>query len=117
RPVDYKYNKRAGALNEAAAPAARGSTQLAQENLFDGDDYAAAHNTNIISLSALRAAEAPVHAQTRDARGPAPPPPRADSGVDPIRQAHGGGMFYYTVQDGQRVRVIEQDGKVWIAKG
>lgn len=118
RAVDYKYNQRAGALNEAVpAPAASVSRAPSQalSNMYEADDYAAAHQT---SVDGLPVAATPVHAQTRGRRSAAAPP-RAPghSGVDPIALRGGYGMFFYTVQDGQRVRVINKHGKVTIVAG
>jgi hypothetical protein len=133
--VKYKYDPRAGALNEAnlgppppgqwaqgsAAPVTRvtsASTSTASlADLTDSDDYVGAHTTGVTMMPV---AAAPVHAQSRGRRGRALPPPApaapGDS-LDPIRAHHGGGMFFYTVQDGQRVRVIEKDGRVSIVPG
>ena len=128
--VDYKYNQRAGALNEAAAAPARAKSsslaassagRLAAGDLFDGDDYASAHATGVAMMPV---AAAPMHAQSRMQRtlaagagGGAPPPPADGSGIDPIAVRGGVGMFFYTVQDGQRVRVIDEHGKVTIVAG
>jgi hypothetical protein len=125
RGVQYKYNKNAGALNEAAAAPARqamvraSSSALASQAIFDGDDYVGAHSTAVTNLPV---AAVPVHAQARGGHraraAPAQEPAvKAETGIDPIALRGGGGVFFYTVQDGQRVRVVDEDGKVVIVSG
>ncbi len=117
--MHYKYNQRAGALNEAAAappPASR--AQLATADLTEAEDYAAAHNTAVTMMPVGTTTTTPPQLRARRTHGGLPPPPPPSTGLDPIRANHGGsGMFFYTVQDGQRVRVIEKDGRVTIVPG
>ncbi len=84
----------------------------------DDDSYVGAHTTGGHMMAV---AQAPVHAQAtpamrRGAPGGGRPAVRAD-GLDPIMARDGGGMFFYTVLDGQRARVIENDGRVSIVVG
>ena len=120
--MEYKYNKNAGALNEAAVPAARSRASLArapsaaQHSLATSnilDDYVSAHATGV---SGIPVAAAPTHAQMLT-RAPHGATARAEAGIDPITLRGAGGMFFYTVQDGQRVRVIDEQGKVTIVAG
>lgn len=124
--MEYKFNTRTGALNDAAwaPPAARsmpagseGSTRMASTGLFEGDDYATGHATGV---DMMPVAEASVHGQTRSRASLARRSPGRQedpSGLDPITIRAGGGMFFYTVQDGQRVRVVDEDGRVTLVAG
>jgi hypothetical protein len=122
--VEYKFNQRAGALNEAAPTAARrasvvqvSKTAQRESDLADEDyTYPGAHNTNVAMMPV---AAAPMHAQSRARRvaQAAAAPVRGNTGLDPIALRSGGGMFFYTVQDGQKVRVIDKEGRVTIVAG
>lgn len=133
--MEYKYNQRAGVLNEATPPrgvpivAAKARLKapvfaqslMASQEITDeetAEDYASAHSTGV--GLAIPAANAPVHAQTverRAAHVPTAPPPVPRTGIDPVRSRGGRGMFFYVVEEGQRVRVIEKDGRVSIVAG
>jgi hypothetical protein len=142
--MQYKYNKAAGALNEAiqqqapsrpppparALPSSRSPSQTLLMNAasplppdaFDSD--VEGHNTGVFNLPA---GPPPVHTQaaspahgrralaTRHAR---PPHLAAEGGVDP-HSLQGGraGMFFYTVDDGQRVLMISRDGTTQVVQG
>jgi hypothetical protein len=135
--VDYKYSKKAGALNEVApqqnaAPArTRASSgrrqepmqQQIQSSLSDLDFAETTGVSNLgpgpSSLTMLRGGISP-HAQTVAStahRTPAPPPAPRSAAVAGPRNRGGRGMFYYTVNEGERVRVIHPDGHVEIVDG
>ena len=94
----YKYNKRSGAL---------------QENMIQ-QQSAAAPVTQALSISNVQRAQMPI-----------PPPavvgaadkdePR--SPLDPHRNRGRSDMFFYTVEEGQRVLVVERSGKMSVAEG
>jgi hypothetical protein len=124
--VEYKYDPRAGALNEATASMAsrlspvtasltRAAAAPAATDLLEDDDYVGAHDT---AVQMMPVGQVPAHARSRRTAPPGGgrPPGRVD-GLDPMTVRDGGGMFFYTVQDGQRVRVIEDDGRVSIVAG
>ncbi|MBI4820512.1 MAG: hypothetical protein HY791_29865 [Deltaproteobacteria bacterium] len=109
--MEYKYSQRAGVLNEAA-PEPRAARQKAGPDL----DRTTAMVTSLAS----------VHAQSI---APESPRPRdeliarvaaaraAGAGLDPIRGQGDKGMFFFTVEEGARVRVIEKDGRVRVVGG
>lgn len=143
--MDYKYNKMAGALNEAApAPhkkrvssSARGlgmgssnsspRNEMAEQDA-PADDYASAHNTGVFSLAELQQAVGAPPAEFSQ-MGPASAaaadrvmrrreaPKTTGSGVDPFAHRREFGMFFYTVRDGEKIRVIYSSGKTELVTG
>lgn len=120
--MEYKYNKMAGALNEAAPARAVASRQpgpVTQSlSIAADDDYR--ETTGLHSLytpNAMPRAAAPVHAQSGGGRG-IPPPSGGRPGIVNHRRNRGGEtLFYYTVNAGERVRVIHKNGNIDIVEG
>jgi hypothetical protein len=137
--MQYKYNKAAGALNEAiqqqnvaprlssrAAPSsvppaplrgASNETPLLPQDAFES--YAQGHNTGVFNLPA---GPPPVHAQTmrNNMRMPPKPSPGSPSphGVDPTSLQGGRhSMLFFTVDDGQRALLIQRDGTTRVIQG
>jgi regulator of protease activity HflC (stomatin/prohibitin superfamily) len=125
--VEYKFNKQAGALNEIApAPAKRRAMPspafsnvgpLQQQAQLPADSYASAHDTGAFPVANLAAGAPPIHAQSLATRQPLPAPAARGNGLDPQSQRRDFGMFFYTVREGERVRVIHKDGRVDVVKG
>lgn len=126
----YKFNKNAGALQEAAAippPMKRQHRQSSTSfNRFADldDDYVSAHDTGEFALSDLTrlAANAPVHAQstTTTSTGGALTRMRKapESSLDRQARYHGAqSMFFYTVEEGQRMLVVHKNGKIEVVEG
>jgi hypothetical protein len=123
----YRYNKQAGALNEAAADVTlnapvtpQRAAPIAQSSLAAPDDYAGGHQTLV---SRMPAAAPGVHAQATEAtRRPEARTTLAggggnNHGRDPVTPQGVQGMWFYTVQDGQRARMIRPDGSVEVIVG
>lgn len=120
----YRYNKSAGALNEAAeqAPLPNAMVRrrevsqmqsLAVQSLSSEEDYAGAHNT---AVTGLAVGAAPVHAQTRGTRAAPARVPDGD-GRDPVQLRGWRSMFYYTVAEGERVLALDDEGRGEILVG
>jgi hypothetical protein len=105
---NYRFNQRAGALNEVAAPAAVKARKSTAS--LSMDSYAAAHQTGVVPLQAIQN-------QLQQQGYYAPPPPPVQDGRDPIQPRRMQSMFFYTVEDGQRVLKINKDGSVDIVIG
>lgn len=135
----YKYNKKAGALNEAALPVQRQSVpseglpslnddiddfaqMVQQEQAFDS--YVDAHSTGVHDMRALRGlvGEAGTHAQTAG-HGPTRRERLAQSGGGPqssrdhFSSTGREGVFFYTVEESQQVLVIHGGGKMEVVEG
>jgi hypothetical protein len=119
--VEYKYNKRAGVLNEVALPTnlpvqrqqAQAPASVASAVARSFDETTGVHSLGLLMKE--EAGAAPINLRHRMARSPAPAGGRA--GLDNIRHHGDRGMFFHTVQDGERVRVIEKDGRVRVVIG
>jgi hypothetical protein len=132
--LDYKYSKKAGALNEVAPQQqqaavqtrARSSSMRAQSiqaPISSLEDYEYAETTGVSNLgpgptsTAMMRAPASPHAQAVAYRSPAPPPAPRSAAVAGPRNRGGRGMFFYTVNEGERVRIIHKNGRVAIVDG
>lgn len=121
--MDYKFNLQAGALNEIApAPMNKKAQAQSTRSAMPADSYASAHDSGIFSLAELNAAAPPVHAQTlthQQERAPSRGRRAASpsTGIDPQSQRMDHGMFFYTVREGERVRVIYRNGQVEVIRG
>jgi len=91
----YKYNKQAGALQEAMAPQASSASMAPP-----ADSYVAAHAT-YDNLPALLPA------------GGKPP----SDGRDPHRHRPRFSMFFYAVEEGQRILVTSRSGAMEVVEG
>jgi len=118
----YKYSKQAGALQEAALPAPTAARQTAQAPPADEESYVAAHDSGLFSLSELTrlAANQPVTAQSTNQRPNertrrAPAPLANSREAAPYRGRYS--MFFYTVEEGQRVMAIRKDGSMQVIQG
>ncbi len=94
----YRYNQRAGALQEAMGA--------------DMNNYVEAHNTGV-NMPALSRTSL-VQAQ---GMGGQAPEPASDSGLDPQRRGLRYSFFFATVEEGQRALMIEQDGAMEVIEG
>jgi hypothetical protein len=125
----YRYNKVAGALQEAAGAPPPASLRVASAPAFAQAAPAppTPEEAALDALMELEQQEAVLPARRRqtfalgrpavraqtvaaagEAGGGAPPP--ASSGLDPTRAFGRRGMFSYTIEDGQHVLVIRSDG-------
>lgn len=100
----YRYRKQAGALQEAALPAPAPAS-LNQTI----DSYAQAHNTQMFDVRDLQR----VAAEARRMGAPAITSP---SSLEPYHYGRSG-MFFYTVEENQRVLVVRSDGAIEIVEG
>ena len=111
----YKYRKKAGALQEAALPQPKLSqapANLLSSTLqsYDNDISEIAQLTNL-----------PMHAQAQST-GERPPPPRmrepnATSSLDGTKNHGRYGLFFYTLEEGQKVLVIRRSGSMEVVEG
>ncbi len=133
----YRYNKAAGALNEVAvetrappqanAPARQQplySQSLAPLDDIEPEDYASAHDSSVVALPAFARGAAPIHAQTlvpspesHRTASPARSPASPSTGRDLTRIEGSPSMFWYTVAEGQRVRMVRPDGRIEVLEG
>ncbi len=106
----YRYNKKAGALQEAMVSAPAPMKARAAS-------YADAHGTQT-DLTTLPPEMSPGLAQSRR-RGGAPPGQGGAHGGDGRDTTRRGrySMFWYTVEDGQRVLVTRRGGDIEVAEG
>lgn len=107
--MEYKYSKNVGALQEAAANPAAAAPPPASRS------RASFSNIGTQSLALT---------QQRFEPPSPPPPPQAPrgglaggSGLDPIRNPGRYEMFFYTVEEGQKVLKISKSGKMDIIEG
>lgn len=107
----YRYNKKAGALQEAMGSMA--SESLATPPNFPPSSYAAAHQTNP-NLTALSMDEAMALMRARG--GGAAAPAQADSGRDQTRPGTYT-AFFYILEEGQKALQISDDGTVQVIEG
>lgn len=133
--MEYKFNKQAGALNEiapvanapvkgrrTASSAARQAieSELRQQRQDAAEDaYVFGHATD---AGAVFAGAPPVFAQAQGTRalatrGGGEATRHPGGGLDPQSQRRDFSMFFYTVRESERVRVIYEDGKVEIIEG
>ncbi len=127
----YKYNKMAGALQEAAgAPPPRRAAPLSLSSLApaEASEQTLTDEDEAPPLRARRGIGAPAgHAQAMVlSRRSGPPlvmseaqpgPNAAQSSLDPIRPSRFRGMFSYIVEEGQRVLVIRTNGTMEVVVG
>jgi hypothetical protein len=129
----YRYNKKAGALQEAyeegelnAAPMRRRAVSApasgiaqaapAMASLADRDhDAWIAHNVQI--AQEMQRQDMSMPAATRGGRATPEPPKPSHDGLDRTAQRGVSTMFFITVEEGQRVQVIERSGAVTIVEG
>jgi hypothetical protein len=104
---NYRFNQKAGALNEVAAPAL---AMKARRSSGPSDDYASAHQTGVLSLASMQ------QQLQRQNHLTAPAATQSD-GRDPIQLRGMESMFYYIVEDGQRVLKTSKGGTVEIIVG
>lgn len=120
--MQYKYSKKAGALNEVAPQQQRAARAAPLEEQSSDDEVEpdfSASNLGPLSASMLRS-QAPIAAQTvlsTPHRTAAPPPAHKPAAFAGPRHRGGRSMFFYTVNEGERVRVIEKDGRAAIVEG
>jgi hypothetical protein len=106
----YRYNKMAGALQEAAggAPIPRApmsaSLAIATANRADAPVAVAPDTGRLEAPARARRSLAMPH-QVGGELAPAP-----ESSVDPTRTIGGQGMFFYTIEEGQHVLAVRADG-------
>ncbi len=97
----YRYNKKSGALQEAMVG-----------NLLNVDEDRRQRQVSTVSFSmddhTQTAARLPV---------PAPSAPAGGTGLEPARAAGRHSLFFYTVEEGQRVIAVEASGKLTIIEG
>ena len=128
----YRYKKSAGALQEAydePADAFQALEQFENEtNVFPMQSsstiapasaaFRTAESTGEFALDEVR--RETVRAQATDLRS-APlrrPAPQRASGLDPHTNNPGGiSMFFYTVEEGTRVLMVQRDGKMEVIEG
>lgn len=130
--MDYKYSKRAGALNEVAPQpqppaAARSSPRaLSVTPSQSVDDFDFAETTGVsnigpgLSSTGIIRGAVSAHAQTLGAaphRTLAPPSPPRNAAEYAARNRGSRSMFFFTVNEGERVRVIHRDGRVELIDG
>ena len=123
----YKYSKKAGALQEAMpmqmeqvqshSVASNRSRNISNLSSYDqpdespDDSYVSAHDSGVFSLDDLHRADEPRKSELY--KGPG-----SGDHTGTVRSRHGRkSMFFYTVEDGQRVMVINRDGTMYIADG
>lgn len=137
--MEYKYSKRSGALNEVspasnAAPmpqsqqapvAQRGrrtlSSSISQEAIED-DDYRETTGTHQMYGGGGALTHSNIGPMTQTLGGQMPHRIPAETHARPAAVAHSGHrggrkMFYFTVNEGERVRVIHKDGRIEIVDG
>lgn len=118
----YKYSKKAGALQEAMpmqieqvqSPDSNRTRSLSNLSSYDhpDDSYVAAHDSGVFPVAELRR----MADETRKPELYKGPGSGDHAGI--IRSRPGRkSMFFYTVEDGQRVMVINRDGTMYIAEG
>lgn len=95
------YNKQAGALQEAAAPAVAAGTRVAPMRMSSA--------AQSVMPSQMLVHDEPVATQTLSERM-ARAPKALDDGRDRTRLTRRPGMFSYTIEDGQHVLMIRNDG-------
>ncbi|MBL8682716.1 MAG: hypothetical protein JNK05_26355 [Myxococcales bacterium] len=127
--MDYKYSKRAGALNEVA-PQQQKKEQLAPQRMQRAvsqslsTDFDFAETTGVSNIGPGPSSTGIMHTGSSHAqtlgtnvhRSPAAPAPRPAAVTAP-RHRGGRTMFFFTVNAGERVRVIHNDGSVEIVDG
>jgi hypothetical protein len=118
--VEYKYKQTAGALQEAmgtkARPAVAPVAAPASQSIVLTEQQADATRAqaSAADFSSLpRSARVERARRTREARGGG----GAGGGVDHTRRFWRSGMFYYTVEEGQRVLKINKHGKMEVIEG
>lgn len=94
--MDYKFRKNSGALNEAAG---------AGPGRYEDDNVDITSNVGVFSQGRMSSA---IQQQQRSIA-----PPR---GID-RRSMSFGGIFFYTVREGERVLVTQRDGRVHQVEG
>jgi hypothetical protein len=114
----YRYRKQAGALQEAALPAPRATAppaRMATASMATAsleapiDSYASAHDTAVFAVRDLQRVAA-------EARRMGAPAITGTSSLEPHQRARSG-MFFYTIEENQRVVVVRSDGTIEIAEG
>jgi hypothetical protein len=122
--VEYKYNKNAGALQEAmstkakapAAAPAMGTQSVVVANELQQEATRA--HAAAVDFSALpRNVRVELARQRREAGGGAASGGGGLGGLDLTRRLWRSGMFYYTVEEGQRVLKINKYGKMEVIEG
>ena len=96
----YKYNKRAGALQEAMG-----------SHTADDHSYVAAHQTSPGLLPAVRNNLALTRQRQIEETG------SDDTGLDPHKHVGQASFFFYTVEEGQKVLMVERDGTMEVVEG
>jgi len=127
--VEYKYSKRAGALNEVAPqqqPQRQRVQQRSQREVVQSlsNDFDFAETTGVSNIGPGPSTTGMLHVGSSHAqsisstphRTPAAPAPRPAAVTAP-RNRGGRSMFFFTVNAGERVRVIHRDGTVEIVDG
>lgn len=128
--MEYKYKKTAGALQEAmaeAGPPQRSSSHNAPRMRHGGPPGAQALVASQMMVDdrmdfggggeALESLPRSVRAERMQQLRSAPAAPAASDGVDRTRRLGRSGMFFYTVEEGQRVLRIAKNGKMDIVEG
>lgn len=111
----YVYNKMAGALQEAAPPAAmrnRVTPVMASAGYAQSVRPVMSQMANDEDLRQLTQMIMPQEQPTQAPQPHPMPPPRmkADDGRDPTRGTRRPGMFFYTIEEGEHVLMIRRDG-------
>lgn len=99
----YRYNKKAGALQEAMGTAPADLSAIA-------DDYVQAHSTQV-NLPRLSSADI-----ARLRAGPPGGGGRREDGRDATRFGRSG-LFWYSVEEGQKALMTSKDGKIEVIEG
>lgn len=105
----YKYNKRSGALQEAMVPQqthSPASTSTISQNTdeFDDDGVKGMLTNQMVTRQLVERQRRPSGAVS-------------DSALDPNQNRGRAGMFFYTVEDGQRVLSVDQQGRMAVIEG
>lgn len=122
----YRYNKKAGALQEAFQQSEEAHAPPAQV-IGTGSMRSRRASQALVSLHDSSLHDAPTPdvlvnmvpgATPQRGRGVPQNSQQADSGLDHT-QTHRGrvSMFYYTVEEGQRVQVVSKSGKMEVVEG
>lgn len=116
----YRYSKKAGALQDAMRPAGAEPPIMQTANLSaPAPPPPMAEASEAMPMMARSRSAFTVGTQTRAnvMAAPAPPPAPPSAALDPHVHHGRSTMFFYTVEEGQRVLVSERSGRVRVVTG